>query len=219
MARIPTIQDPERFCREFVAAYLRPGLGRMPKRDIDVLVLHLLDLYSDVPENDWEAARKLGSSPTRVRGLRADAMYMLTDSDEQDALLHDAFFQALDDELLEPRSDGRVVVTLTDPFVRDGIRAICASEGKVADYTFNRNRLLLTHDGFRAVCRRLLTDEEREVIARCAADERWFPADTPFETMRRKLTDLQGRPDPKAIATLIRMALGDVKSVKGLMAG
>jgi hypothetical protein len=41
-------------------------------------------------------------------------------------------FAELDDELHEPRDHGRVFLTLTDPFVRDGIRALCEDAGKVA---------------------------------------------------------------------------------------
>ena len=87
MARTPNIEEPEKFCREFVAADLRPGLGRMPKRDIAILALHLLDRYSSVPSNNWEAARTLGSTPLRIKGLRADARFLLTDIGEQDRIL------------------------------------------------------------------------------------------------------------------------------------
>ena len=73
MARVPHIQDPEAFCRDFISAFLRPGRGRMPKRDIDVLELHLLDAHSDVSKVDRETARSLGSTPARIRRLRADA--------------------------------------------------------------------------------------------------------------------------------------------------
>ena len=65
--------DHEGFVREFLIEFLENGLGTLPKRELDLLVLSLLVEFRKSwkvnPPSDYQIGRTLGISPRKVRSM------------------------------------------------------------------------------------------------------------------------------------------------------
>lgn len=218
MPRRPAMTDPAAFTSDFLHTYLELGFGRMSKRDTELLVLRLLDEHSELGKlDDWEVARRLGLTPARVRTLRAEARYVYLDETQQREALHDGFFAALTPERLVRRTDGRLDITLSDTFVRDGVRARCEALGSPADFGFNHDRLNLTVGGFIELCRDLLTEDEQDLLRTALDTARLFPAHNLWERVRRAVTDEHDQVDPRRIIAIARTISGELKALEQVL--
>jgi hypothetical protein len=71
--------DMSEFTKLFLEKYLAAGMGAMTKRDIDALVMHLLDEYggADISElktlSNQQVSVKLRTPVSRVKALRYEA--------------------------------------------------------------------------------------------------------------------------------------------------
>ena len=64
----------ERFGRVFLENYLSHGYATLPKREIDILVFHLISESKDIKNKDnYTIANKLRLTETRVKSLRLAA--------------------------------------------------------------------------------------------------------------------------------------------------
>lgn len=68
------VKDPAAFVKAFLERYLGNGFGTMQKREIDVLVFHLISDISQIKgQSNYEIANFLKVSESRVKSLRLDA--------------------------------------------------------------------------------------------------------------------------------------------------
>jgi len=205
MPDLPKIEDPEAFYTEFVTAYLRAGLARMPKRDLDILVLRLLDRYTDLGElGPWEIARRHGSTPTRVKNLRTEGQYLYPERGDPYASVKRALYRSLTVQDVPPLDgQGRLVLVMPERFARDCIVELGAREGFHARY--ERGRVLLSPEAFRRVCAILLQPDEFEQVIEIAKVEQRLPAESRWEEIRRKFVGPDRRPKLEGIADLFLM--------------
>ena len=157
--------DWARLGREFFETYRRPGFGRMPKREVDVLVFHLLERHGRLYDrSDTELAQALGSTPRRLRGLRTDARYLYWQDDQRAERVRTVLFGTIAQGAYETRGD-RIAVQVSEPFVRDVVVDVLKANFQLHDTSFNRDLLLVDRVGFGLLVEAFLTDAQREVLA------------------------------------------------------
>ena len=157
--------DWQAFGQSFFEHYARSGYGRLPKRDIDVLVMHLLMQHGALDgSSDWDLARELRTTPTKVRNLRADARYLYWSQSERDQHVRRCFFAAIANEAYVLKNE-QIILSVPDAFGRQALMAILREGHHVVDTSFNGELLRLGPRGFAMLFDALLTEEQRAVLA------------------------------------------------------
>lgn len=128
------------FQSRFLASYLAGGLGTMGKRDVDVLVMHLLDEFGlEAGEplkrlSNQELSLKLRAPVARVRTLRYEAR--LKHGSHNDAHARWTLLEVLARARFELDKD-RVSLQIEDSFTRHWLQARLKADGVVFDNAFN----------------------------------------------------------------------------------
>ena len=81
------IKNPEKFCRKLEEYYLNASFGTLPKREIELLFLHLLEIDGQFafPADLHKACRVLKTGESRLRGMVRDAQLRYNLYDEEKA--------------------------------------------------------------------------------------------------------------------------------------
>jgi hypothetical protein len=202
------------FAREFLRTYARAGFGRMPKREVDVLVFHLLEQATDElgQASETVAARLLGTTPSRVRGWRTDARFLYWERAQQDALVRRALFVQLANEGFALDERGMVTLELADPFVRELVVDALRRSHVLHDTSFNAALLRLDAAAFVALAQDLLAAEHLEVLAkdrrfRATAGTKALP-ERFGEVARAAVTAVAGEVRGEALAQVTRYVVG-----------
>lgn len=132
------IRTPEKFASRFLSNYLAAGMGRMQKRDIDVLALYLLiaDGQYSLPEDIFKAARDLKLTEARVRNLYQEVQlrYLQINEDEAKVELADL----IEKKSFEIKGD-RIVFIVRNPMLGQWFQEWVAAVEGFTDTSFNRN--------------------------------------------------------------------------------
>lgn len=133
-----TIRRPANFCEEFLSNYLAGGLGKMQKRDIDVLVMHLLisDGRYKFPKDLYKAARELSLTEARVRNLYQEVQLRYQQLPEEDAKA--AFVDLINKRSFELKGN-RLVFVVRDPMLGQWFQEWVARVDGFTDSSFNSN--------------------------------------------------------------------------------
>ncbi len=172
----------ESFARAFLDRYQQAGFGRLPKREIDVLVLHLLERYAPryADESDTALARQLGTTPSRVKGWRTDARYLYWSDDDQLELVRRTVFGAIANDAYTTEAD-TVIVEVYDAFVKQQVVDILRKAHQLHDTSFNSSLLKLSRNAFWSLVAATLPQSQVDLLL---ADTRFRGA-----TDRQTLTD------------------------------
>ena len=155
-----------RFGHEFFEMYRRPGFARMPKREIDILVFHLLEQHAGLAgRSETALAQELGSTPARIRGLRTDARYLYWDDSHRNREVRRVVFGAIANEEFREAGD-RIEVQITDPFSQQVVRDILERNHQLHDTSFNRALLRIDRRGLAVLMVELLSEEQQEILSR-----------------------------------------------------
>jgi len=69
-----SISDYQGFVKDFLSLYLERGFGSLNKREIDILMMHLLIKYSSISsKSNHELSLQFLLSPTKIKNLRYEA--------------------------------------------------------------------------------------------------------------------------------------------------
>ena len=112
------LKDNQGFTTGFLKEFLRNGLGSMTKRDIDILVMHLLlkdGCFEDEPDY-YQLSRKFKISETRVRNLHHEVQLRYTQYSEKDA--KEKFVSLIEKRRIQIEGD-KVVFDIRDPLLRE----------------------------------------------------------------------------------------------------
>ena len=141
------IRNATKFVRSFLDEYLAGGLGRMQKRDIDVLVLDLLikDGRYKLPDDLYRAARELKMSETRLRNLFQDVQLRYQQLSEDDAKA--ALVKLVDEGAYEMQGK-RFKFEVHDPMVGQYFREWVAGVNGLTDSSFNSNIVSVDREVF-----------------------------------------------------------------------
>lgn len=132
------IQNPSKFSEIFLKNYLTGGFGRMQKRDIDILVMHLLitDKRYQFPRDIFKAARELGLTNTKIQNLYQEVQLRYQQLSEQEA--KNAFVELIRKDAFE-LNGSRLVFVVRDPMLAQWFQEWVASVDGFTDSSFNRN--------------------------------------------------------------------------------
>ncbi|MFN3166112.1 MAG: hypothetical protein ACE37H_03505 [Phycisphaeraceae bacterium] len=126
----------DQFSKEFLDHYLAQGLGAMTKRDIDILVMHLLQKHGNLTNRtNHELSHQLQLTETRVRSLRYEAR--LKYPPEESNYIERRVLYALAQSQFDANK-GAIRFIVEDAYVRYALQARMKSRGAVHDTSFNR---------------------------------------------------------------------------------
>jgi len=123
------------FGREVADAIEERGLGNFTKRELDVLLLHLLEKHSSLGDlSNGDAGRLLRAPASRIRSLRADATLRYSGNIQEEfrsrlrRLIQSSRMRVGPDEL---------VLVVEDAFTRDMLLAELKKKGSFGSWSFN----------------------------------------------------------------------------------
>ena len=122
MSVLSKLSDAEKinFSEEFLTRFLSPGFGTMPKREIEILIFHLLlhktDAFTGL--SNYDVSNELKISESKVKSFKIEASLKYQQKVHQDALMEIArlFFEY---NKTKPALEGdNVVFALEDPVLK-----------------------------------------------------------------------------------------------------
>jgi hypothetical protein len=149
--------DQKAFASGILNALGQQAFGTMQKRELDLLIFHLLSKTKQLQTfTNYKWANLLRISESRVRALRADAALRFEQADSQAALTRIAkTFCAPQETCLDyDEQRGRIRLLLDDPTLQREFEYAVRNLGRVPDYSFNRNILDIPATTFVAVFRK-----------------------------------------------------------------
>lgn len=205
----------ENFKTEFLKHYLSVGIGALGKKDIDALVMHLLDKYghdNSVPLYKYpnqEVSALLKAPAAKIKQLRYEAglKYGGRVEDQAKAKLLTALSRAV----LEIESK-KVCLVIEDTLAKNWLQGQLKNNGLIFDHSFNTEIIKVESKGLFLVLGQFFDPEQTEIF-RLA-----------FEKLEKEKKDDQLRAEfvkiAKAFATeAAKKAGGAVLTYFGLYSG
>jgi hypothetical protein len=154
-----TIATPEDFTKEFINEYLGRGFGTLSKRDIDVLVLHLLIKYKYFGDefDYFKASKLLKISEARVRSIYSDVQLRYEQYTENEA--KSMFIELFESMRFERTKTGKYRFIVRDPLLRQYFEEWVASVNGFHDSSFNPNLVVVSRDVLEQVMGVLAVDK------------------------------------------------------------
>ena len=146
----------EKFKKEFLASYLAGGMAALSKRDIDALVMYLLDtqgLDDGMPLrtlSNQQVSVKLRVPASRIKTLRYEAILKYVA--DNDALAKWKFLEVLAKAKFDAEK-GKICFVIEDTFTKNWLQGILKSDGLVFDNSFNTEVVKVDSDGLFDVLR------------------------------------------------------------------
>ena len=158
------INNSRKFCADLMEEYLAGGLGRMQKRDIDILMLHLLiqDGQYKFPDEIFKAARELKLTETRVRNLYQEVQLRYQQLEEEGAKA--ALVKLIEKGSFEFRGNNFVFI-VRDPMLGQYFQEWVASVDGFTDSSFNPNLVSINKDVFLKVLKKISVQQFGEFPA------------------------------------------------------
>ena len=129
------ITNYEAFGKDFIEEYLSRGLGALGKRDIDILVMHLLETYGNTRmKGNQDLSIDLQTDVSTIKLLRYKAKLRYPPKDT--AFVARDFLYVLAQAQYEV-DKGRLVFIIEDSFIRNVIQGRLKTQGAIFDSSFN----------------------------------------------------------------------------------
>ncbi len=163
------INDSQEFTKTLMENILERGFGTLSKKDIDVLMMHLLfnDKQFDESSDHYEIAKKLKTTPAKVRNLIYD-MQLRYGNEELDIK------QILLTRLLSGQYvvDGPyIVLEIRNPQYKDLFEYEVRQLGGFSDGSFNSSVIKLKKEALRKLFNKFFDDFEIEKIMGSLSNE------------------------------------------------
>lgn len=145
----------------FLARYLTPAFGALPKAEIDLLVLNLLEDIGAIKAEPsvYELVSKLKITRSKARNLIYQRELRTTTSEQLDLRVR----TILQRPIIQKAGDV-FVLEVENPLVADHLRAQVQNLGYVSDGSFSPNVVKLSLDAITALLESNLTVKEREDV-------------------------------------------------------
>lgn len=136
------------FGNDFLEHYLEKGLGSLSKKDIDLLVLHLISQLEDLDNlSNHELALKLKITPSKVKTLRFDRNLRYQDDIKIDVKAE--FLKCLSKAKFKKVGPNNwIALSIENTFVREGIKAQLKELDHFSDSSFNPEIVSLDKEAF-----------------------------------------------------------------------
>lgn len=138
--------DAQGFVDDFISYYLERGFGTLSKRDMEVLIFHLLHRhgYFGSKINFFEASKNLRISETRVRNLFQDVQLRYDQYSPSEA--RERFIQVIEQRRFELDSNDKYHFQLRDPLLRQYMEEWIDSVNGIYDSSFSSTQVVVSRD-------------------------------------------------------------------------
>jgi hypothetical protein len=151
-----SIMKTKEFVSEFLEEYLSDGLGAKPKREIDILVLHLLMKYGGiVDKSNHELSILLQAPEVKIKGLRYEAR--LKYPPDPDYVKIEFLYTLTKSQFDLER--GKVIFVIEDDYLRHAIQGQLKAKGMFADSSFNTELIKIDKNSLQTVIGELYGQE------------------------------------------------------------
>jgi len=157
--------DAAAFANAFLEKYTAVGFGALSKREVDLLLIHLLQehLPGFRSMTDFDAALTLRTTKRKIRGLRDEVSFR---DASNEVSLNIILRRELTRAEVLPSEHGTVKVQLDDAVLRGYAEKVVRSEFGIVDSSFNSAILQLSGEKFLLLCLTVLTPDECTQVER-----------------------------------------------------
>lgn len=154
------IEKQQEFIEEFLSAYMDRGFGSLSKREIDVLLVHLLMKYSNLSsKNNHELSLDFLLSPTKIKNLCYEAKLKYLSKDNY---FKEQFFKLLRKvKLKQLQNNTWVMFSVEDELLKQYIQAKVKESGSFTDSSFNSEIIKIELNDFIGLLDGLLDESEK----------------------------------------------------------
>jgi ribosomal protein S8 len=140
----------EKFSEIFLDKYFDFGFGVMPKREMDILIFHIIndELNLFKGKSNYEIANILGISEAKVKSLRLDISLKYKTNEITDKPYELAKRIFIEKNIPFDYRDDIIFIQIEDPVLKRDIESHLKSQGFIIDFSFNREILKITPAGF-----------------------------------------------------------------------
>ena len=148
------------FANEFLKRYTAVGFGALSKREVDLMLLQLLQdhLPGFKSKNDFDAAIMLKTTKRKIRGLRDEISFR---EGHQDDNLNFRLKELLVKAEIIADNHSMVMVQIDDAVLRGHAEKIVRSEFGIVDSSFNSSIMKLSGEKFLLLAYSVLDDADR----------------------------------------------------------
>ena len=155
-----SITNYKEFTEKFLTRYLEHGFGTLTKREIDILIMHLILEYGDLEEaSNHDLSIKLKISESKVKNLRYEAK--LKNIKDQEQYVKEEFLKLLRKVKFETEKK-KIILPIEDNYLKSAIQAKLKKLGSFADSSFNSELVKISEDAFVELLSSFYLDEERK---------------------------------------------------------
>ena len=147
------------FTEEFLKEYINKGFGTISKKEIDLLVFHLLSELADLDKiSNYNLALKLKLTPTKIKNLRFERRLKYCQLTEEQ--IKYTFIESLKKSAIKVnKTSSWLILSIEDSFVREAIKAILKDLAQLSDSSFNSELITLDFDAFASLMDRFYEEE------------------------------------------------------------
>jgi aminopeptidase N len=151
------VSNFEEFVTTFLENYLENGMGTMSKREIDILVMHLLTKYSYLGEkSNYDLSILLQLTESRIKSLRYEAKLKYPPDEEK--YVEKEFLAVLARSQFDTEKK-KIVFVVEDSYLRHAIQGRLKAKGMFADSSFNSELVKIDVASLEAIIREMYGDD------------------------------------------------------------
>lgn len=150
-----------------IKEYLDRGFGTMTKREMEVMILHVLLQNELKGKSNYEISRKLKITEAKVKGLVYEVSLKY---DKEETIWKERFMQAIKKVNLYERKE-HVVFSIEDKATRSYLDALLKSKGRFSDKSFNSEIVVMRISDFVELLDDLFLPEDKKLIMDKAINE------------------------------------------------
>lgn len=172
-----------------IKEYLDRGFGTMTKREMEVMILHVLLQNELKGKSNYEISRKLKITEAKVKGLVYEVSLKY---DKEETIWKERFMQAIKKVNLYERKE-HVVFSIEDKATRSYLDALLKSKGRFSDKSFNSEIVVMRISDFVELLDDLFLPEDKKRIMHKAIieiDGNEGPANKGFKDHMLDIVDL-----------------------------
>jgi hypothetical protein len=152
------------FLNEFLELYLSRGFGNMPKRELDVLIFHLLKKHGSLnKKSNHLMAMQLRTTPLKIKSLNYESVLRFPPT-ETNIFTEEYFKSELIEYFKNPifkfkKEDNWIYIQIDNPFLMEAFKAIALNNKEIIDGSFNSEIVKISFEGFILVLQELIENK------------------------------------------------------------
>jgi len=160
------IKNHKIFVDKLLSRYLEHGFGTLTKREIDILMMHLIIEHSDLHEtSNHELSIMFKITESKIKNLRYEAK--LKHVEDQESYVKDEFLKLLQKSKFEVDKK-RIIFSVEDTYLKSAIQGKLKQFGSFADNSFNSELVKISEDSFIELLESFYSQKERKAFEKKA---------------------------------------------------